>query len=128
MQEKEIQDLPYADLENLFPDYDKTRTLLFDYKNTKIEVVIRRGLSGAAIDEINLAVTSYDENGRFHLDQKKFKRLLWGKLVVQTNPVIPIANLSQLDSQLYNKMLNEVQNAFTNARSLEDTEEKMVKN
>jgi len=128
MQERKIQDLPYAELDNLFPDYDKTRSLFFEYKDTKIEVVIRQGLSGAAIDEINEAVTSYDEEGRFRLSQRKYKKMLWEKLVVQTNPVIPMASLSQLDSQLYNKMLTEVQNVFTKGRSLEDTEEKMVKN
>lgn len=127
-EEKNIEDIPFANLEEIFPAYDETQSLIFLYNEKKIEVVVRKGLSGAATDEIAQAITSYNKKGVVSINQKKYKRMLWNKLVVKTIPDIPLGKLIHLDSVLYNEMLERVSEYYLTVSNVKEVEEKMVKN
>ena len=127
-EEVNLEEIPFANLDEIFPSYDEHQSIFFLYKGKKIEVVVRKGLSGSATDEISQAVTSYTKDGQVKINQKKYKRMLWSKLVIKTNPNIPLKKLIHVDSILYNEMLERITAYYQTISNVKEIEEKMIKN
>ena len=129
---RDITNVPFANTEDLFPEYNKLQELVFPFmrngRELKIMVIMRKGISGNALDEVRQDSTSYTKQGEIEIDQKKYKKELWKRLVKETKPPISYKKIGLMDSQLQSKIFEAINEVFKSAGRHVDFANIMTKN